>query len=65
MGDPCASAGDIGRAAAKGAGIGAVTGFIGGGVVSGAATVGATGPAVQVTSAMITAPISWGMGIDW
>jgi RHS repeat-associated protein len=65
LSDPCASAEDIGWAAAKGGGIGVVTGVTGGGVVGAAATVGATGPAVSVTSAMITAPISWGMGMDW
>ncbi len=42
-----------------------VTGVTGGSVVAAAATVGATGPAVHVTSAMITAPISWGLGMDW
>ncbi len=65
LSDPCASGEDIGWTAAKGAGIGAVTGLIGGGVVGAAASIGATGPAVNVASAMIAAPIAWGMGIDW
>jgi len=62
---PCASLGDISWAAGKGLGIGAVAGVIGGGVVGSAATIGATGPAVRVASAMITAPISWGMRMVW
>jgi uncharacterized protein RhaS with RHS repeats len=65
LSDPCASVEDIGWATAKGGGIGILTGITGGSVVGAAAIVGATGPAVNVTSAMITAPISWGMGIDW
>ena len=65
LSDPCASAEDIGWEAAKGAGIGVLTGITGGGVVGSAATIGATGPAVQVASAMIAAPIALGMGIDW
>jgi len=65
LSDPCASVEDIGWAAAKGGGIGVLTGVTGGSVVGAAALVGATGPAVNVTSAMITAPISWGIGMDW
>jgi RHS repeat-associated protein len=62
--NPCASTGDIAWAAGKGAGIGALTGAIGGGL--GAATetiVGAGGAVLDVTTAMTTAPISWGVGM--
>ena len=62
---PCASLGDIGWAAGKGLGIGVVAGVIGGTVTGAATSIGATGPAVNVASAMITAPISWGVGMDW
>ena len=66
MSDPCASIENIGRAAVKGAGIGTLTGLIGGSVVGAATTIGATGPVVQISSAMINAPISWGLGmINW
>jgi RHS repeat-associated protein len=60
---PCASSEDIGWAAAKGAGIGALTGYMGGGMVASAAAVGATGIAVHTCAAMFTAPISWGLGM--
>jgi len=63
LSDPCASAGDIGRRAAKGAGIGALTGYMGGGMVASVAAVGAKGAAVHVCAAMFTAPISWGLGM--
>lgn len=65
LSNPCASAGDIGWATAKGASIGAITGATGSAVVSAAASVGATGPEAHTTSAMINAPISWGIGMDW
>jgi RHS repeat-associated protein len=62
---PCASVKDIAKSGVKGASIGALTGLIGGSVAGGAASVGATGPIVHISSAMIKAPIGWGMGIDW
>ena len=61
---PCASAKDIAWAAGKGAGIGALTGAIGGGLGAAAETiVGAEGVALDLTAAMTTAPISWGLGM--
>ena len=64
LSDPCASAGDIGRAAAKGAGVGVVTGAIGGGLSGAAASVGLGAPvAVRAAGQVATAPIGWGLGM--
>ena len=53
--------GDYAKALLKGGLIGGVTGFMGGGMVASAATVGATGAAVHVGGAMFAAPIGWGL----
>jgi len=64
LSNPCASAGDIGWAAAKGAGVGAFTGAIGGGFSGAAVAVGVGAPtAVGAAGAIITAPIGWGLGM--
>ncbi|MCD4743039.1 MAG: sugar-binding protein, partial [Desulfobacteraceae bacterium] len=65
LNDPCASLADVGMAAVKGGGIGAVTGTIGGGLSGAAASIGATGIGVDIGIANITAPIGWGMSLDW
>jgi RHS repeat-associated protein len=65
LNDPCASGLDLVWAGAKGAGVGAFGGFIGGHVVGAAATLGAKGTAAYVTSGMITAPISFALGMNW
>jgi RHS repeat-associated protein len=59
--NPCPSPWDYAEAILKGGLIGGVTGFMGGGVVASAATVGATGTAVHVGGAMIAAPVGWGL----
>jgi RHS repeat-associated protein len=64
LSDPCASVGDIGWAATKGAGVGAFTGAIGGGLSGAAAAVGLGAPtAVGAAGEMISAPIGWGLGM--
>lgn len=65
LSDPCVTTKDLVWAGMKGGSIGGATGVIGGGVVAGAAAVGATGLVPHVGSAMITAPISWGLEMEW
>jgi RHS repeat-associated protein len=59
--NPCPSPLDYGKALFKGGVIGGLTGFMGGGMVASAASIGATGAAVHVSAAMFTAPIGWGL----
>jgi RHS repeat-associated protein len=59
--NPCPSPRDYAEAILRGGLIGGVTGFMGGGVVASAATVGASGTAVHVGGAMIAAPVGWGL----
>ena len=54
---PCANFGNYAKAAAFGGLQGAVLGGIGGGVISSAATVGATGAAVETAAFLITMPV--------
>ncbi|MBT4026280.1 RHS repeat-associated core domain-containing protein [Desulfobacula sp.] len=65
LNDPCSSTDEIIKAAEKGALIGATSGALGGALSGAAAAVGMNNAAVGVATANITAPISWGLGIDW
>jgi hypothetical protein len=59
-----ASKGEMALAAAKGAGIGLITGSIAGKIGAALKTVvGASGAAVEITKDMITAPIALGLGL--
>ena len=63
LSEPCASAGEIAQAAAKGAVIGVVTGSISGSIFGATATIDATGLGAYLASAVINAPIGWGLGM--
>jgi RHS repeat-associated protein len=64
LSDPCASIQEIGWAAVKGGGVGALTGALGGGFSGAAEAVGLGAPtAVGAAGELISAPIGWGLGM--
>jgi RHS repeat-associated protein len=60
---PCASGWEIARAVVKGAGIGALTGYMGGGMISSITAAGVPEAVASMGAAMFTAPINWGLGM--